>query len=97
MVPLFGPRTIRSGAGTIFDAYASVQANLGSVAARNTLWGLELIDGRSRLLRVDDLITGDRYIFVRDAYLQQREIFVNDGIVKDDFSDFDDIGWDEEF
>ncbi|MEH6568192.1 MAG: VacJ family lipoprotein [Halioglobus sp.] len=97
MVPLFGPRTFRSGTGTIFDSYVSVQANIDTVRVRNTLWGLELIDGRSRFLRVDDLISGDRYIFVRDAYLQQREIFVNDGVVTDTFSDFDDEEWDDEF
>ena len=97
MVPVFGPRTVRSGSGTIFDAYASVQANLGSVAVRNTLWGLELIDGRSRLLEVDELVSGDRYIFVRDAYLQQRRMFVNDGVVQDDFSNFDEDGWGDDF
>ncbi len=97
MVPLYGPRTVRSGTGTIFDSYVSVQANTGSVRIRNTLWGVELIDYRSRLLKVDALISGDRYIFVRDAYLQQRQIFVNDGVVIDDFSDFDDEGWDDDF
>jgi phospholipid-binding lipoprotein MlaA len=97
MVPFFGPRTIRSGTGTIFDSYVSVQAALDNVRLRNSLWGLELIDGRSRLLRVDDLMTGDRYIFIRDAYLQQREIFVNDGVVTDNFSDFEEEPWDEEF
>jgi phospholipid-binding lipoprotein MlaA len=97
MVPLFGPRTVRSGTGTIFDSVVSVQANTGSVRIRNTLWGVELIDFRSRLLKVDALMSGDRYIFVRDAYLQQREIFVNDGVVLDDFSDFDDQDWDDDF
>jgi phospholipid-binding lipoprotein MlaA len=97
MVPLFGPRTFRSGTGTIFDSFVSVQANIDAVPVRNSIWGLELVDGRSRFLRVDDLVSGDRYIFVRDAYLQQREIFVNDGVIEDTFSDFDDEDWDDEF
>ena len=97
MVPFFGPRTVRSGTGTIFDSYASVQANLGSVRLRNTLWGLEGSDGRSRFLRVDELMSGDRYIFVRDAYMQQREIFVNDGVVIDSFSDYEEGDWEEDF
>ena len=96
MVPLFGPRTIRSGAGTIFDAYASPQAWLGNVRLRNTLWGLELIDGRARLLSADELISGDRYIFVRDAYLQARQTFFNVGVVEDNFSDFrEEEDWEE--
>lgn len=90
MVPLFGPRTFRSGTGTIFDLYTSVPAFVDSVRVRNTLLGVELIDGRARLLDADELITGDAYIFIRDAYLQGRETFVNDGVVQDTFSDFAD-------
>jgi len=94
MVPFFGPRTVRSGTGTIFDTYTSIPTYIDNVRLRNSLWGLELIDGRARLLNADELITGDRYIFVRDAYLQARETFVNDGVVTDNFSDF---GLDEEW
>jgi phospholipid-binding lipoprotein MlaA len=90
MVPLFGPRTFRSGTGTIFDLYTSVPAFVDNVRIRNTLLGIELIDGRARLLSADELLSGDAYIFVRDAYLQSRETFVNDGVIQDDFSDFAD-------
>ena len=96
MVPLFGPRTFRSGTGTIVDTYASVPTYIDNVPVRNSIWGLELVDGRARLLSADELISGDRYIFVRDAYLQQREAFVNDGEVVDEFSDFGDE-WEEDF
>lgn len=89
MVPFFGPRTFRSGTGTIFDTYTSIPTYIENVRLRNTLWGTELIDGRARLLNTDELITGDPYIFLRDAYLQSRETFVNDGVVQDTFSDFE--------
>lgn len=98
MVPLFGPRTVRSGTGSIVDVYAIPQTYIDNVRLRNSLYGLELIDARARLLEVDELTSGDRYIFIRDAYLQQREVLVNDGRVQDDFSDFgSDEGWEEEF
>lgn len=97
MIPLLGPRTIRSGAGTIVDLYASPQAFVDNVRLRNTLYGLELIDGRAGLLKADELLSGDRYIFVRDAYLQYREYFVNDGVVEDSFSDYDEEDWGEDF
>lgn len=97
MVPFFGPRTVRSGTGTIVDVYASPQAFINDVRLRNTLYGLELIDGRARLLKAEELLSGDEYIFVRDAYLQQREFFVNGGVVDDNFSDYEDEGWDEDF
>ncbi len=97
MVPFFGPRTMRSGAGTIFDTYTSIPTYIDNVRLRNSLWGLELVDGRARLLKTEDLMSGDRYIFIRDAYLQQRETFVNDGVVQDDFSDFREEGEWEDF
>ncbi len=97
MVPFFGPRTIRSGAGTLVDIYASPQVLIDNVRLRNTMYGLELIDGRARLLKAEELMSGDRYIFVRDAYLQQREFYVNDGVVKDNFSDYEEGGWDDDF
>ena len=96
MLPVFGPRTVRSGAGTLMDTFAlSIPPHVDDRSVRNTLWGVELIHGRARLLESDQLISGDRYIFVRDAYLQ-RKVFVNDGEVVDEFSDFEDE-WDEEF
>jgi phospholipid-binding lipoprotein MlaA len=88
MVPFFGPRTVRSGTGTLFDAVASVQWQLDS-STRNWLFALEIIDNRAALGAAEDLITGDRYIFVRDAYLQQRTYFVNGGVVEDTFSDYE--------
>jgi phospholipid-binding lipoprotein MlaA len=89
MVPLFGPRTMRSGVGTMFDTVMSVPAYIDNVALRNTLWGTELISARASLLSSDELLSGDQYIFVRDAYLQYRDALVNDGEVIDTFSDFE--------
>ncbi|GAB3270646.1 MlaA family lipoprotein [Parahaliea aestuarii] len=98
MVPLFGPRTVRSGAGSIVDVYGLPQTYVDNVALRNSLYGLELIEARARLLDVDKLTSGDRYIFIRDAYLQQREVLVNDGKIQDDFSDYGADGdWEEDF
>ena len=98
MLPLFGPRTVRSGTGTLVDTFAlSIPPQIDDNSIRNTIWGVELVHGRARLLESDVLISGDRYIFVRDAYLQQRQVFVNDGEVIDEFSDFEEDSWDEEF
>lgn len=97
MVPLLGPRTVRSGTGTVFDALTSVEVSIDDVRLRNSMFGTELVNARAKLLRAEDLMSGDRYIFIRDAYLQQRRSLVNDGEVADDFSDFGDDEWDEEF
>lgn len=98
VVPLLGSRTVRSGVGNIVDAYGTPQNHIHDVRWRNSLYGLELIDARTRLLQAEELLSGDRYIFIRDAYLQQREALVNDGMVEDSFSDFGEDGdWEEEF
>lgn len=97
MLPLLGPRTARSGAGALVDTFAfSIPPHIKKKSLRNTLWGVELVHGRSRLLESDRLISGDRYIFVRDAYLQRRARFVNDGEPSDDFSDFENE-WEDQF
>ena len=85
MVPMFGPRTVRSGAGTIVDSLSSVEKQIDNVPLRNSVWGIKVIDGRAELLKADDLITGDRYIFVRDAYLQRRRALESGDIVIDNF------------
>ena len=96
MLPFFGPRTVRSAIGTSFDTVASLQWQVNDNITRNWFFAAEIIDNRAALTTAEDLITGDRYIFIRDAYLQQREYFVKGGVVEDGFSDFDDeFDWDE--
>ena len=85
MVPMFGPRTVRSGAGTIVDSFSSVEKQIDNVPLRNSVWGTKVIDGRAELLKADDLIIGDRYIFVRDAYLQRRKALESGDVVIDNF------------
>ena len=62
-------------------------------------WGLRafnVLDIRASLLDAEEIMTGDRYVFFRDAYLQSRAVLEAGGQVKDDFSEFDDSYWDEE-
>ena len=89
MMPIIGPRTVRSTVGYFTDTYTSIPALVNEDAWAWTFWTVEVIDFRARLLDAEDLITGDRYIFLRDAYLSRREAFVKRGIVEDSFSDFD--------
>jgi len=93
MVPFFGPRTVRTGIGSGFDVVFSVQNAMESTRLRNSLFALEIVHGRAGLLEAEHLITGDRYIFLRDAYLQQRAQLEGDGVVRDSFSEFDDEDW----
>ncbi|MEH6617854.1 MAG: MlaA family lipoprotein, partial [Porticoccus sp.] len=49
-----------------------------------------IISSRAELLKAEELISGDKYSFIRDAYLQRREYLLNDGNVEDDFGDYGD-------
>ena len=47
----------------------------------------QFIQIRASLLDAEQLISGDRYIFMRDAYLQRRDYLIKDGQVTDEFLD----------
>lgn len=95
VIPLLGSRTVRDATGSVPDAFADpVPYLIGHVPTRNQVLGGRVIDGRAQLLKAEELISGDRYIFIRDAYLQRRQFLVNDGVVEDSFGN-DDFGGDE--
>ncbi len=89
MLPVFGPKTVRSAVGYFTDTYTSIPYYLNDQRWAWGFWTVELIDYRARVLDAEDLMTGDRYIFLRDAYLSRREAFVKRGDVEDTFSDFE--------
>lgn len=87
VLPLLGPRTIRDGLGSIGDSFTDPVGYVEHVPTRNTIYGSRVVDVRASLLQSEELISGDRYIFIRDAYLQRREFLVKDGVVEDSFGD----------
>lgn len=93
VVPMMGPLTARSGVGRLFDSNAFSYRQLDDVPTRNSLSVLDGLSDRVAFLEADELITGDRYIFVRDAYLQRRE-FLNTGEILDTFGG-DDFEWED--
>lgn len=88
MVPIAGPRTVRSGTGLLVDSYTNIPSLSGETAINWTFLFADAIDTRAQLLKADQLISGDKYIFLREAYLSQRRFFLEGGVVEDDFSDF---------
>ena len=93
VVPIIGSYTLRDGVGAYIDSYSDYVTDLNHIPTRNQLWLMRNIDNRARLFAAEELITGDRYTFIRDAYLQRREYLVNDGVVVDSFGEED---WDDE-
>jgi phospholipid-binding lipoprotein MlaA len=86
MLPVFGPRTVRSAAGYFTDTYTSIPSLLNEGVWPYVFWTVEAVDIRASLIKADDLISGDRYIFIRNAYLQRRGYFLT-GKVEDRFSE----------
>jgi phospholipid-binding lipoprotein MlaA len=90
MLPLIGPSTLRDAPSKFVDSLASPLSYADDVSARNSARALDLLATRASLLEYDEIISGDKYLFVRDVYLQRNRYLVNDGAIEDDFGDFED-------
>ncbi|MCV6615648.1 MAG: VacJ family lipoprotein [Cellvibrionaceae bacterium] len=85
VLPFLGPVTVRDGLGMPVDMYTSPVGYIDHVPTRNSTRGMQFIDVRAGLLDIEDTISGDKYSFMRDAYLQRREYLIKDGQVEDSF------------
>lgn len=82
MLPLLGPSTVRDTAGLPLDIAADPWRYKEPIYQRNVGIATRVIDKRAYLLDATDLMEEaalDRYEFVRDSFLQQRESKVFDG------------------
>ena len=87
-LPVFGASNLRDSVGMIVDALFNPIRYVEDIESRYALYLADELDFRSSLLAYDELIIGDRYLFVREAYIQNREYVVNDGEVTNEFGDF---------
>lgn len=77
VLPLLGPSTVRDTAGLPLDFKGDLLGRVSDSEARTGLTILRVVDQRAGLLeagRILDSAALDRYIFVRDAYLQRRRV-----------------------
>ena len=76
VLPLMGPSTVRDIFALPVDFRGNVVRYVDPVSARNTLYGLRLVEVRSNLLRAGSVLDSaalDKYSFTRDVYLQVRD------------------------
>jgi len=85
VLPLLGPSTVRDAGGRIPDSFLDIYPYIDHVPTRNLTRAVDVVDTRASLLSAEKLISGDKYLFIRNAYLQNREFRVKDGAVEDDF------------
>ncbi len=88
VLPFLGPSTVRDTAGLPADWWVGPSTYIDHVPTRNTVIGMNFIVDRAELLDVEELVSGDKYLFFREAFLQRRNYLINDGEIEDDFGDF---------
>jgi len=91
VIPFLGPSTLRDASGAYFDSASNTNlikdfGSNGEIPAR----ALKTVDKRTKLLPATNLINKsfDPYTTMRSFYLQKRRSDVNDGVNKNDSSDF---------
>ena len=85
VLPFLGPSSLRDAAGLPLDFQTDPVSYIDHVPTRNSTRFTGLVSQRAGLLQSEELLSGDRYVFIRDAYLQRRDYLINDGAVEDDF------------
>jgi phospholipid-binding lipoprotein MlaA len=90
MLPFIGPSTLRDAPSNVLDSFLDPFAYNDNYGMRAGIKAIDIIALRAELLGIDDVMSGDKYIFVRDVYLQNREYVIADGAIEDDFDDLED-------
>ena len=93
MIPFLGPSNPRDLLSRPISSFLSGTFAMEDNDVKITLVGIDALETRERLLDAETLIIGDKYIFVKDAYVQSREYEINNGSTDDDefLDDMDDI------
>lgn len=91
VVPFYGPSTVRDALSDAVEAFApNIQKvnplwHVEKDSLRYALFGLKYVDIRSDFIPFEALVQGDKYIYYREFYLNQRRLQVYDGNPPDDF------------
>ena len=93
MLPFLGPSNPRDLLSRPISSFLSGTFAMEDNDVKFTLVGIDALETRERLLDAETLIIGDKYMFVKDAYVQSREYEINNGSTEDDvfLEDMDDI------
>ena len=88
MLPILGPSTLRDTLSRPVSSFLSVTFHMTETDVNIALKGMDAIETREKLLDVEALLSGDKYAFVKDAYIQSIYYETKDGVdVEDDFID----------
>jgi phospholipid-binding lipoprotein MlaA len=82
VLPFFGPSTLRDAGGLVLDVAADPVSQHRPVDEGNAATAARVVSRRADLLDASRMLEEaslDRYVFLRDAYLQRRRSLVYDG------------------
>lgn len=85
VLPFLGPSTLRDTTALPVDWYTDPKSYIDHVPTSNTVRAVSVINTRANFLPLEKSITGDKYTFIRDVYLQHREFVIKNGVVEDSF------------
>lgn len=96
VLPFQGPSTIRGSVGRAVDGgvISIVPNQINDTQTNVALFAYGTVNTRANLLDAEKIVSGDRYLFIRDAYLSRVDTQVN-GIEADD--GFGSDGFDDDF
>ncbi|MGI9204073.1 MAG: MlaA family lipoprotein [Woeseiaceae bacterium] len=98
VIPIFGPRTLRDATMIPLNFFADPLLYMDHDRTRRTIYFVRAVDLRAELFPAEALIEDsyDRYLAIRESYLQNRRFLIYDGDPPedddfyDDFEDFED-------
>ncbi len=95
VLPVLGPYTARSGIGILGNIQVNPVIQIDNSSARTKLIIAWFIESRAALIGPDETVQDayDPYLFLRDAYLQNRDYLLNgssedDALFEEDFEEF---------
>lgn len=85
VLPFLGPSTPRHATGFATDAFV-LPSPWDEIEYPEWYYlrALQVVDTRADLIPAEGMISGDRYTFMRNAFLQRREFLLNDGKITND-------------
>ena len=89
VIPVLGPATARSGIGIIGNTMINPVVQYNDSSVRNKMLILWFIESRAALIGPDEVVQEayDPYLFVRDAYIQNRAFLRGETTTDDEFFD----------
>jgi phospholipid-binding lipoprotein MlaA len=90
VLPLLGPSTLRDTTAVPVDWYSDPITYIDHIPTKNTARTASILNTRANLMPLEKSISGDKYVFFREAYLQRRNFVIKNGEVEDSFGEDED-------